>query len=68
MQTKRRSAFEAVVNIGVGLVLSVLLNYLVLYIEGLDVTWHGMGILALVMTVASFVRQYVLRRIFNRWD
>ncbi len=68
MQTRRRSAYEAVINIVIGLLLSVLLNYAVLRLEGLPVTWSGMGWLAIVMTIASFVRQYTLRRLFNWWD
>lgn len=68
MQSKKRSALEALVNIGAGLILSVLLNYFILRIEGHDVSWGGMGALAVVMTIASFARQYILRRIFNGWD
>lgn len=68
MQTRRRSFYEAWVNIIVGLVLSLTLNYIVLIFEGLKPTLIGMGWLAIVMTVASFIRQYTLRRIFNWWD
>ena len=68
MQTRKRSVYEAVINIVVGLGLSVLLNFTVLRYQGLDVTWSGMGWLAVVMTIASFARQYTLRRIFNWFD
>lgn len=68
MQTRRRSVYEAVINIAIGLGLSVLLNFAVLRYQGLDVTWSGMGWLAAIMTAASFVRQYCLRRVFNWWD
>jgi hypothetical protein len=68
MQTRKRSVYEAVINIVVGLGLSVLLNFTVLRYQGLEVTWSGMGWLAIVMTIASFVRQYALRRMFNWFD
>lgn len=68
MQTRRRSIYEAVINILVGITLSVVLNFAVLKYQGHDVTWSGMGWLAGILTIASFVRQYCLRRIFNWWD
>lgn len=68
MQSRRRSIYEAGVNIAVGLGLSVVLNFSVLRYQGLSVTWAGMGWLAIIMTIVSFMRQYALRRFFNWWD
>lgn len=68
MQSRRRSIYEAGVNIAVGLGLSIWLNFSVLRYQGLEVTWTGMSGLAIVLTIASFVRQYCLRRLFNWGD
>lgn len=67
-QNRRMSAAEAVFNIVVGLVLSVVLNYLVLSYFGYPVRWHEMSWLAFIMTIASFARSYLIRRWFNSFE
>lgn len=67
-QTRRRSVYEAWINIIVGIAIQFFVSYAVLKAQGLAVTWSGMGQYALVMTAVSFVRQYCLRRVFNLWD
>ena len=68
MQTRRRSAYEAWLNIGVEIGLQFTLSFVVLRFQGLDVTWLSMTWFAGIMTIASFIRQYLLRRLFNWWD
>jgi hypothetical protein len=68
MQTRRRSVIEACTNILVGLGLSIVVNYYWLLMEGHEITWAEMTRLGVVMTILSFARSYVLRRIFNQWD
>lgn len=65
MQSRVMSAVEAATNIGVGYLIAVILTYTVLPLFGYQVTGtDAMGISA-VFTVASLLRSYALRRLFN---
>ena len=68
MQSKRNSAFEAVTNVAIGYLVSVLANVLILPLFGYNVTIGDSFAIGLAFTVVSLVRSYVLRRIFNRLD
>ena len=68
MQSKRNSAFEAATNVIIGYLVSVLANVLILPLFGYNVTIGDSFAIGLAFTVASLVRSYVLRRIFNRLD
>lgn len=66
MQTRKQSLFEAVMNVVVGLGVSMALNFAVFPLFG----WHislGQNIaLGVIYTVVSIVRSYCLRRFFNK--
>jgi hypothetical protein len=55
-------------NIAAGIAIQFSLSFVVLRLQGLDVTWSSMSWYAGIMTIASFVRQYGIRRFFNWWD
>ena len=67
MQSKFSSFQEAVVGTAVGFLLSLLLQQFVINpLWGLHLTFgDNLGVVA-IFTVASILRSYVLRRIFNR--
>ena len=65
MQSKRQSAIEALVNIIVGFVLSVMVQYPLYGAFGWETSLtHNMTI-TLIFTLISFIRSYLIRRIFN---
>lgn len=68
MQSKRNSAFEAVANVMIGYLVSVLANVLILPLFGYNVTVGDSFAIGLAFTVVSLVRSYILRRLFNRMD
>ena len=68
MQSKRRSALEAVTNVTVGFLVAVGANSLVLPAFGYEVTIIDSFAIGWVFTVISMLRSYFLRRLFNRWD
>lgn len=68
MQSKRNSAFEAVANVVIGYLVSVLANVLILPLFGYNVTVGDSFAIGLAFTVVSLVRSYILRRLFNRMD
>jgi hypothetical protein len=68
MQSKRRSALEAVNNVTVGFLVAVGANLLVLPAYGYEVTIIDSFAIGWVFTVISMLRSYFLRRLFNRWD
>lgn len=66
-QSKKHSAYEALTNIVVGILVAFVLNYTVLPLFGFQMTAaKNVGITA-IYTVASFARSYLLRRFWNAW-
>ena len=66
MQTKRTSAIESVVNVVVGLVISFLIQLIIYPVLNIPVTIQQNLIITTVFFIASFIRGYVIRRIFNK--
>tara|TARA_B110000908_G_scaffold43937_1_gene53417 strand:+ start:569 stop:787 length:219 start_codon:yes stop_codon:yes gene_type:complete len=66
MQSKLNSAFEAIANVVIGYLVSVLANVLILPLFGYNVTIGDSFAIGLAFTVVSLARSYVLRRLFNR--
>ena len=68
MQSRQRSALEAVTNVVVGFLVAVGAKLLVLPAFGYHVTVYDSFAIGWVFTVISMMRSYFLRRLFNRWD
>lgn len=64
-QTRLASAAEAATNVAVGYALAVLTQTLVFPVFDLHATTGEHMALALVFTIISLVRSYLLRRMFN---
>jgi hypothetical protein len=65
MQTRLGSLIETLINIGTGFLISMLINIWILPQVGCQVTTGQNVFIVVVFTVASIIRSYVLRRIFN---
>lgn len=66
-QSRRHSLVEAVANIAVGFVVSLGITAVVMPAFGNQVTLSENFAITAIFTVASLVRAYALRRLFNRW-
>ena len=64
MQTRLASLIEAVINVAVGFVVSIIVTALVLPAYGHPVRWGDNLQITGIFTVASIVRSYLLRRYF----
>jgi hypothetical protein len=65
MQTKRMSMFETILSTAIGFIVSLILVNIVLPLYGFDVsTVHSVEI-TVIFTVASILRGYGVRRLFN---
>ena len=67
-QSRRLSAIETATNIAVGFVVSLVITDVVMPLFGHDVTIGQNVVITSIFTVASVVRSYALRRLFNRID
>ena len=67
-QSKSRSWREAWVNIAIGYFINFVANLVVFPAFGYDISIADNIIIGLVFTVISVVRQYVVRRYFNKGD
>jgi hypothetical protein len=66
MQSRRMALAEAATNVAIGFVFAILVQGLVFPLVGLKVTFGENVLIGAAFTVASVIRGYVLRRIFER--
>lgn len=66
MQTRKHSAIEQVVNIGAGILISFLIQLWIYPLLNILVTINQNLFITFVFTIASFVRGYIIRRLFNK--
>lgn len=65
MQTRLSSLIEAVINVAIGFVVSLLLTAILLPAYGHQVTWSENFQITGVFTITSILRSYLIRRYFN---
>jgi hypothetical protein len=66
MQTKKHSTIESLVNVFSGLIISFLIQIWMYPFLNIEVNLNQNIFITFVFFVASFVRGYVVRRIFNK--
>lgn len=66
MQSKSHSLAEVSANLITGIIFSWLLTFYALPVFGLHPNVTDASFITLIFTVASIIRQYTLRRLFNR--
>lgn len=65
MQTRLSSFIEAVINVAIGFVVSLVITALVLPAYGHAITWSQNLQITGIFTIASIARSYYVRRWFN---
>jgi hypothetical protein len=65
-QSKKHSVLESTTNVVVGLIISILTQMALFPILGIPVSTKQNVIITAVFFALSFVRGYVIRRIFNK--
>ena len=65
-QTRKKSLIEAVTNTVAGLVTSFVIQIVIYPTMGIPVSINQNIIITFVFFVASIIRSYVIRRIFNK--
>lgn len=68
MQSRKRSALEAVANVAVGYGVAVATQAAVLPLFGVHLPITANLQIGALFTVVSLVRSYALRRLFNAWN
>ena len=66
MQKKRHSLIEAIINTLAGFIVSLLIQLVIYPLMDIPVRFEQNLIITSVFTLASILRGYVIRRIFNR--
>lgn len=64
-QSRRASLIEAIANVLVGYLISVLANIWLLPLWGFSVSPRAGAEIGLLFTLISLLRSYILRRLFN---
>lgn len=65
MQSKKQSLIESLTSVGIGWIIGVILNMLVLPLFDYDVSLTDGVLISIIFTAVSVVRSYVVRRIFD---
>ena len=66
-QSRTMSAVESVVQIGVGFVIAIIIQAVVFPHLGIWIGYRVAIEIALIFTVISIVRSYLIRRLFEWW-
>lgn len=66
MQSKKHSALESVTNVVVGLVTSFLIQLWIYPLLNIKVTINQNIFITFVFFIVSFIRGYIIRRLFNK--
>ena len=67
MQKRSKSAFESLTNTVTGLLTSFIIQIIIYPLLDIPVTFSQNILITLVFFIASFLRGYLIRRIFNNW-
>ncbi|WP_074407726.1 DUF7220 family protein [Aquimarina megaterium] len=66
MQTKKQSFIESLANVSIGFFITMISLHIIFPILGIENNSGKNIILTIYLTVLSILRNYVLRRYFNR--
>jgi hypothetical protein len=69
--TRKKSMFETLIDVSLGLTVSTALNFTVLpmYVDGIvSSDWGTMVQISMWYTVFAIIRRYGTRRLFERYD
>ena len=66
-QPRVHSFFESIINVAVGLGINILAQHLIFPLFGIYISWGQNLRIAMIFTVISIARSYLLRRGFNHW-
>lgn len=67
MQTKKKSLIEAFVNTLIGYIITLIFSPLLYWICDITITGVQMTLVTLLFTILSVLRNYVIRRWFNKY-
>lgn len=65
-QSKRHSLLESIANVVIGLLISILAQIVLYWLMNIPVSFGQNLVITFVFFVLSFVRGYIIRRIFNK--
>ena len=65
MQSKKQSFIESLTSVGIGWLIGVILNMLVLPLFDYDVSLTDGVLISIIFTAVSVIRSYIIRRLFN---
>ena len=65
-QSKKQSVYESITNVVVGLVISFIIQLILYPLLNIEVSLNQNIFITFVFFVVSFIRGYVIRRIFNK--
>ena len=68
MQSRKKSALEAVANVVIGYLVAVAANIIVLPAFGYAVSVADSFLIGAAFTLISLLRSYFVRRLFNKWE
>jgi len=68
MQKRKHSLIEAITNTSVGFIISFLIQIIMYPIMDIPVRFSQNIIITIIFTIASILRSYIIRRVFNYYN
>lgn len=65
-QTKKSSFIEAIVNTFIGLIITLICSPMIYWICDVKMSYNQMTLATVLFTILSVIRNYVIRRWFNK--
>ena len=66
MQSKKSSFVEAMVNTFIGLIITMAVSPLIYWVCDVEMSYQKMTLCTVLFTVVSVLRNYIIRRWFNK--
>jgi membrane protein implicated in regulation of membrane protease activity len=66
MQSKQKSLIESIVNTFVGLLVTLLFSPFIYWVCGVEISYIQMSYATVLFTILSILRNYFIRRFFNK--
>lgn len=66
LQSKQKSLLEAIVNTFVGFIVTLISSPFIYWICDIKINFPQMTMVTLLFTIVSIIRNYVIRRWFNK--
>lgn len=64
-QSRFSSLLESIVSVLIGFVLTMAVQFFMLPLFGIQIYWHEVTLISMLLVMVAFMKNYAVRRVFN---